>query len=328
MRHASRGSIHTSVIVMFLHMIMLTLPAVPVSASELVAAAGKRTLLVTSVRTGDTEVFAVDPDTGDAKNLSLSPRSEDRYPCWSPDGERVAFTSDRDGAYNLYTMDADGGRVRRLVDSRAVCYMPSWARTSDGERIVFGMHGDRAEMASIRPDGADLRMLGEGHDPTISPDGKHICYTGDVAGGVSVFVMDADGHNKKRIVEETSGVGATFPNWSPDGKHIVYSFPVGDALELFVVDANGGSPRRLTHLNQVATPASWSPDGAWISFRLTDERYWSDPKRMKQIYAEKPADKRPVWVVKPDGSDAHVIECLRFQCAIDGSRAAWKPTKP
>ena len=187
------------------------------------------------------------------------------------------------------------------------------------------MHGDKPEMASINPDGTGLAILGDGHDPTLSPDGKRICYTGEVDGGVSVFVMDWDGGNKRRVVKEASKVGATFPNWSPDGKTIVYSFPVKDALELFLIDADGTNPRQLTRLNQVATPADWSPDGQWISFRLTDERYWSNAEKMKKVYEEKPTDKRPVWVIRPDGSDAHVIECLRFQCAMDGSRGAWKP---
>jgi len=284
-----------------------------------------RTLLVTTVRTGDTEVFAVDADSGDAKNLSRSPKSEERYPCWSSDGKSVAFISDRSGTPNLYVMDADGANVRRLVDSKSVCYMPSWQKTKDAERIVFGMHGDKAEMASIRPDGSELTMLGDGHDPTISPDGMKIVYTGEVAGGVSVFVMDADGSDKHRIVKETSPVGATFPNWSPDGKEVVYSFPVGEALELFVIGADGSNRRQLTRSGKVCTPAAWSPDGVWISFRMTDERYWSDPAKMKKAYSEKPADKRPVWVIRPDGSDGQVIECLRFQCAIDGSRASWKP---
>ena len=282
-------------------------------------------LLVTSVRTGDTEVFVVDPETGDAKNVSRSPASEDRYPCWSPDGSRIAFTSNRDGPYNLYVMDADGANVQRLVTSTAVCYMPSWQRTAAGERIVFGLHGKKPEMASIKPNGTDLEILGDGHDPTLSPDGKHICYTGDVKGGVTVFVMDADGGNKRQVVKEVSTVGATFPNWSPDGKQIVYSFPVGEALELFVINADGTENRRLTKLDKVCTPAAWSPDGKWISFRYTDERYWSDPKKMEKVYAEKPADKRPVWVIRPDGTDAHVLVCLRFQCAMDGSRASWKP---
>src|SRR5271157_5332179 len=82
--------------------------------------------LVTSVRTVDTEVFVVDPETGDATNLSRSPKSEDRYPCWSPDGKRVAFISDRAGGANLFVMDADGGNVKQLTHTTAICYMPSW----------------------------------------------------------------------------------------------------------------------------------------------------------------------------------------------------------
>lgn len=286
--------------------------------------AGHR-LLVTSVRTGDTEVFIVDPETGDAFNVTKSPASEERYPAWSPDGRRIAFTSDRTGTPNLYVVNADGTGLRRLLETKAVCYMPSWA----GERIVFGMHGERAEMASMREDGTDLRILGPGHDPVISPDGKAIAFTGDVAGGFSVFVMDPDGSNQRRIVPEVNPWGAVFPNWSPDSKQIVYSFKAGDSLELFVVGADGTGQRQLTRFGagKIATPSAWSPDGRWISFRLTDERYWSDKERMARVYAEKPPDKRPVWVIRPDGTGAHVVECLRFQCAIDGSRASWRPRR-
>lgn len=285
-------------------------------------------LLVTSVRTGDTEVFIADPETGDMFNVTRAPNSEDRYPCWSPDAKRIVFMSDREHSTNLWVCRADGTGVRRLVNSPKVCYMPSWQRTPKGERIVFGMHGDKPEMASIKPDGSDLQMLGEGHDPTLSPDGKRICYTGHPPeGGVTVYVMNWDGSGKQRVVQTTSKVGATFPNWSPDSQSIVYSFPVGEALELFIIKADGSGHRQLTQFGgtSVCTPSAWSPDGHWISFRKTDERYWSNPERMKIVYAQKPADKRPVWVIRPDGSEAQVIEPLRFQMAIDGSRASWKP---
>ena len=53
-------------------------------------------LLVTSIRTGDTEIFIVDPATGDAFNVSKAPLSEERYPVWMPDGKQVVFTSNRD----------------------------------------------------------------------------------------------------------------------------------------------------------------------------------------------------------------------------------------
>ncbi|HEX5242636.1 MAG TPA: hypothetical protein VFW23_05175, partial [Tepidisphaeraceae bacterium] len=48
--------------------------------------------LITSVRTGNTEIFEVDPDMGDARNITRSASSEDRYPCWAPDGRQLAFT--------------------------------------------------------------------------------------------------------------------------------------------------------------------------------------------------------------------------------------------
>ena len=295
--------------------------------AALPGAAPARDLLVTSVRTGDTEVFIADPSTGNMFNVTRSPGSEDRYPCWSPDARHVCFASDRGGTTNLWVVRTDGTKARRLHRTTAVCYMPSWQRTPRGERIVFGRHGDKPEMASIRPDGRDEEILGKGHDPTLSPDGRRICYTGHAGGGVTVFVMNHDGSNKRQVVPEISRVGATFPNWAPDSKRIVYSFPVGDALELFVVGLDGSPPRQLTRTGRICTPSAWSPDDDWISFRLTDERYWSNRERMLRIYAEKPADKRPVWLVRPDGSDAHVVEPLRFQMAIDGSRASWKPSR-
>ncbi|HZL36891.1 MAG TPA: hypothetical protein VFC78_16340 [Tepidisphaeraceae bacterium] len=277
--------------------------------------------LATLVRTGDTEIFLVDPDSGDATNLTRSPASEERYPCWSPDGKRIAFISDRAGGANLFVMDADGRNVKQLTHTTTVCYMPSWV----GDRIVLGMHGARPEMGSMKPDGSDLKIMGLGHDPCLSPDGKKIAYTGEAPGGVSVFVMDADGSNKRQIVKDVNPWGAIFPSWSPDGKQIVYAFKAGEALELFIVNVDGSNRRQLTHLGKICTPPAWSPDGKWISFRYTDEAYWRDKERMKKVYAEHPAGKRPVWVIHPDGTDAHVVQPLRYQCAMDGSRAAWKP---
>jgi TolB protein len=306
-------------------MYLILLPLLGITAKAYASELAGYQLLVTSIRTGDAEVFVADLDTGDLFNVTRSPHSEDRYPCWSPDGSQIAFCSDRNNSTNLYVCDVRGSNVARVINSPAVCYMPSWQKTPEGDRIVLGMHGAQPEMASVRPDGSDLKMLGIGHDPALSPDGIKIGYTGEVPGGVSLFTMSYNGANKTRVLPSTSKVGAMFPNWSPDSKKIVYSFPVGDALELFVVDADGSGNHQLTHTGKICTPSAWSPDGKWISFRLTDERYWSDRDRMRTVYSEKPADKRPVWVVRPDGSSAHVIECLRFQCSIDGSRASWKP---
>ena len=114
------------------------------------------------------------------------------------------------------------------------------------------------------------------------------------------------------------------------GELVGYSFLVTSVrtsdTEIFQVDPDTGDARNVTRspLSEDRYPC-WSPDGKWISFRFTDEMYWRDKRRMEQVYAQHPGDKRPVWVIRPDGSDAHVVEPLRYQCAMDGSRAAWKP---
>jgi TolB protein len=113
-------------------------------ASDLSCPAGElagRQLLVATFRTGDTEIFLVDPDSGDARNLTRSPRSSERYPSWSPDGKRVAFNSGRDGTFNLYLIDADGENLRQLTHEKApvVVGMQSW--TADGKWIYFARFG-------------------------------------------------------------------------------------------------------------------------------------------------------------------------------------------
>lgn len=279
--------------------------------------------LITSVRTGDTEIFLVDPYMGDAVNLTRSPESEERYPCWSPDGIQMAFTSDRDGTYNLYVMSTNGSNLRQLTheEDPNVAYMPSWA----GNCIAFGFHGKEPWMATIEPDGADFKIIGKGHDPCISPDGKMIAFTETDGKGWCVFTCNVDGSDRRQITYGTNEMGAVYPNWSPEGKQIVYANQVGDALEQFVCDADGRNVRQLTHLGRISCPAAWSPDGKWISFRSTDNAFWRNKELMEKTYREKRGDKRPVWVIKSDGSNPHIVEVLQYQCAIDGSRPAWKP---
>jgi TolB protein len=281
--------------------------------------------LITSIRTGDTEIFLVDPQMGDAMNLTRSPQSQERYPCWSPDGLRIAFTSDRDGAYNLYVMDADGSNVWQLTREKApaVCYAPSWSR--DGNRIAFGLHGDKALIATVSPDGTQFKAVGPGHDPCISPDGKLIAFTGPADKGYCVFVMDANGGNVRRITAHVNVMGSVFPTWSPNGTRIAYSDQVGEALEVFVCDADGSNVRQLTSLGKMSSPADWSPDMKWLSFRVCDTAFWRNPETSKAAHEEKRPDFRPVYVMGADGSNPHIVEVLRYHCAIDGSRAAWKP---
>ena len=287
---------------------------------------GNGHIIACSFRTGDTELFVVDPSSGDSRNLTRSPDSKERYPSCSTDGSKVAFNSDRDGTHNLYVIDLDGSNLRQLTrEKRGVeAGMSSW--TADGRWIYFGLFGGGPpRMCRIRPDGSEFKVVGEGIDPAVSPDGGTIAFARSLPMGHCLFAMDADGSNVRRLTDKENPWAGVHPTWTPDGQHIIYADAVGGALELFGCDPDGKGATQLTRLGGASTSPSVSPDGKLVSFRLCDEVYWKDKATSERAYKERRADKRPVWVVGIDGSAPHVIEPLHYQATIDGSRAPWNP---
>jgi TolB protein len=300
------------------------LPALPGYAQHLPLPAG-HTLLITSVRTGDTEVFAVDPVSGTSVNLTNAPQSEERYPAWSPDGKTIVFTSDRgDGkTFDLYLAGADGRNPKRLTQLPAgsVAYWPGF--TADGRFIYFN-EGNSSSIYRISPEGTGLKRMAEGRDGNVSPDGRKIVFTQRGNKGFGVWVMDADGANRKQIIPHESEIGGIAPVWSHDGKKIAFSGQDGPYAEIFVCDADGSNLTQLTHLKKISSSPAFSRDNQYLTFRVTDEAYWRDAQKREKTYQEKGADKRPVWLMRADGSEAQLIEVLHYHCAMDGSRAEWK----
>ena len=291
-------------------------------------------LLTTSIRTGNTEVFWINPATGDAFNITKAPASEERYPVWSPDGKQVVFTSNRSGAtlagtYNLYIANADGTHVRQLTAQPppVVFYFPSW--TADGRHIWFSLADDvkgKAVIGYVTPDGKEYKEVANGRDGAISPDGQTVAFTKQVGKGYCLFAMDADGKNVRQLTQHEDEIGAVAPTWSFDGKQILYSDQVGDALELFIYELATKQSRQLTTLGKISSSGAWSPDGKWVTFRVTGDAYWRNATARDKAYQDKQPDKRPVWMVSiAPGSTPFLLEPLRYHCAIDGSRAAWYP---
>lgn len=278
-------------------------------------------IITCSFRTGDLELFAVDPVTGDARNLTRSPSTIEKYPGCSFDGKMVAFVSNREGRDALFVMDADGSNVRRLAKGQdGNAGMPGW--TADGRWIYFGLYAAGPDrMCRIHPDGSGFEVVGEGVDPAVSPDGRRVAYARNVDGGHQLFIMDADGSNVRRLTKAGNPWGGVHATWTPDGQQILFGNRVGEAIELFACDPDSGEMTQLTHLNAAATSPAVSSDGNQISFRLCDEVYWRSRPTSERAYRERRADKRPVWVMNRDGSNPHVLEPLHYQTTIDGSRA-------
>lgn len=82
----------------------------------------------------NSEVFVVDEDGRNARNLTNHPSFEG-WPAWSPDGRRIAFAGNRNANYQVFIMDADGGNVQLLANTEGRATAPKWA--PDGRKVYF-----------------------------------------------------------------------------------------------------------------------------------------------------------------------------------------------
>jgi hypothetical protein len=181
-----------------------------------------------------------------------------------PNG-RIVFGSSRDGNAELYSVNADGGALRRLTWTPQTEQSPAWS--PDGGRIayesepsggrwrVWVMNADGSGQTQISPAGSDLV---DDMDPAWSPDGTEIAFASTRAGTWNLWVMNADGSGLRQV----SGVFADDPAWSPDGHRLAYVGSDG----VGVVGVDGSNPHLVSAPGAFASGPSWSPDGSEIVF--------------------------------------------------------------
>jgi dipeptidyl aminopeptidase/acylaminoacyl peptidase len=217
----------------------------------------------------DLDVFVINPDGSGLVSLTGGSWAADSQPAFSPDGSRIAFTSDRTGNADIFVMNADGSDVTQVTSNPAPDADPAFS--ADGSRIAFTSDRDgNRDLYVIGVNGSgETRMTSSPaneEDPAFSADGSRLAFVSDRDGNREIYLAAADGSDPARL---TADPAADYqPNFSPDGSRIAFTSTRADGLaHIHAMGADGSAPTPLSSGDTSSDEdPSFSPDGTQVAF--------------------------------------------------------------
>ena len=244
---------------------------------------------------GDIYTMSVDGSGTSAATRVTSGPAFDMQPRFSPDGRRIAIASDRDGLWNIWTIDATGKDAKQISrDRRWFVNSPTWS--PDGEYIYARRHFVKERSlgageiwmyhASAASDGLQVtERVGwqkDNGEPDVSPDGRYLYYSKDVTPGqtfeynkdpngtiYAIMRRDLTTGRERRAVSVQGGSVA--PQVSPDGKTLAYVRRVRLKSVLFLRDLESGRDRELFNRVDKDLQEAWAIHGLYPQYAWTPD---------------------------------------------------------
>ncbi len=199
-----------------------------------------------------------------------------REPRLSPDGRRVAYTTEAAGARQLFVLDLRSGQTRQLTASEHAVSDPAWS--PDGSWLAFvrqkaiwimGLDGTRPTLVADHPAGHRL--------PRWAPDGRRIAFVSRRRGWSQAWVVDAPLPRRGRPPAKESrpepraltpvGIDVEDLSWSRDGSRlaiVAQRDPDLTTMQVTVVDVATGDERIVAGAGAWETSPHWLPDGSGL----------------------------------------------------------------
>ena len=239
-------------------------------------------------------------------NLTADSPADDEQPAFSPDGERIAFRSSRDGG-GIFVMGRTGEAVRRVTRDG---FNPAWSPS--GTELVYTTvptefrpqnAEQRGRLMVVALQGGEPRQL---HDepvmlPRWSPRGLRIVFSGRIRaadGSSNIGTVSAGGGD---LVSVTQDAQLNWnPVWAPDGKHLYFVSNRGGSMNIWrtaIDEASGrprGEPESITSPASFATHLSMSADGALLAYTAVLETQNIQKLRLDPVKGEVLGEPVPV----------------------------------
>ena len=241
-------------------------------------------------------------------------------PDWSPDGRQIAFQSNRNGLYQIYIMDADGGNERLLSPSNVDDRHPAWSPDGRFIAVDSGTSMEREIWLIEVASGARTQLTRLGavaSFPSWSADGSQLSFYVYRNGAMDLWAVARDGSGLRQLTRDLASERnqqCTFAchaaAWSPDGSRIALAD--GDNSRVLLIRATDGSGMvQISPDGERSHFPIYLPDGriVYVSEHVSQEQSWTD-----------------LWAVRP-GSPADRTEVARgiqaqgpFELSPDGQQ--------
>lgn len=178
---------------------------------------------------------------------------------------KIAFTSNREGNFQIYTIQPDGTALTRLTNDTFQDTSPCWS--PDGLHIAFVSKSDQGfALYIMNSDGSAVKRLtdpkGKIANPTWSVDGQQIAYTLTTGRQLDIYTVNMDGTNPTMLLKE-----AMYLSWNPNGQQFVFNR--GNIPQIMVMNSDGSgikpffAPGKTYRIDLFPV---WSPDGTRLLF--------------------------------------------------------------
>jgi dipeptidyl aminopeptidase/acylaminoacyl peptidase len=208
-------------------------------------------------------LWVVSMDGSNLRRLATNPLAKvDEEPAWSPDGQKIAFSSSTGGTSDIWTISPNGSGLTRLTSNALNSHQPAWA--PDGSKIAYvSDRGGSNDIWIMNANGSGARRLttlgGQENHPSFSPDGASIVFSESQNGTATLMAINVDGSNLHAIT-----TGTTFADWNPSWgtQGIVFSSnrdTTSEHWKIWIVQPDGTGLGRLGDV--IALDPVWTRDG-------------------------------------------------------------------